>query len=189
MVYRPYKTPLGRRYFTNRQRGISNTHMAAETTHPPSDKFTALDESYMHIALTCAAYGATLGEVPVGAVLVADNKLLATGFNQPIFRCDATAHAEIIALRQACRRLNNYRLPKNSCLYVTLEPCTMCVGALIHARLNRLIFATTEPRAGAVVSQNQLITQTHFNHTIHIQQGLLQQQSSQLLKQFFKAKR
>lgn len=151
--------------------------------------FSDLDSSFMTIALACAAYGGSLGEVPVGAVLVHNNRILATGFNQPILRHDATAHAEVVAIRQACARLNNYRLPPACTLYVTLEPCTMCLGALIHARVARLVFAATEPKAGMIVSQQDICQQTFYNHQVQVAQGLLAEQSRALLQDFFRKRR
>lgn len=151
--------------------------------------FSDLDTSFMRIALACAAYGGSLGEVPVGAVLVHNNRILATGFNQPILRHDATAHAEVVAIRQACARLNNYRLPPACTLYVTLEPCTMCLGALIHARVARLVFAATEPKAGMIVSQQDICQQTFYNHQVQVAQGLLAEQSRALLQDFFRKRR
>lgn len=151
--------------------------------------FSLLDESFMQIALACAEYGAVQGEVPVGAVLVHENRIIATGYNQPILSHDATAHAEIIAIRKACQRLNNYRLPSGCMLYVTLEPCTMCLGALIHARLSRLVFATPEPRAGMLVSQQNFSEKGFYNHTMQVEQGLLAEQSQILLKAFFRERR
>lgn len=143
----------------------------------------------MRLALAQAQKAYDIAEVPVGAVLTLDDVVIASGHNQPIQDNDPTAHAEIITLRHACQQLNNYRLPINTCLYVTLEPCTMCVGALLHARVSRLVFATTEPRAGAVVSSQQLLEKTHYNHQIRYDMGLFAAESSQLLKSFFKSRR
>lgn len=147
------------------------------------------DAFWMQQALAYAQRGAQLGEVPVGAVLVNAGKLIGAGFNQPIMHHDPTCHAEIVALRQACQRLNNYRLPLGSTLYVTLEPCTMCFGALIHARLSRLVFATVEPRAGMLGSQLNLAAYPFYNHKLTVHQGLGAEQSSRMLKSFFKQRR
>lgn len=147
------------------------------------------DVEWMQYALKLARRGAEYGEVPVGAVLVHEQEIIGQGFNEPIRRCDATAHAEIIALRDACQRLNNYRLPQYTTLYVTLEPCTMCIGALIHARVNRLVYAAFEPRAGMVGSQINLPIQPFYNHAIEVQQGLCAEHSSQILKSFFRKRR
>jgi len=151
--------------------------------------FSEFDYHSMHLALEAAQVAAELGEVPVGAVISVADSIIATGHNQPIMTADPTAHAEIIALRHACTALKNYRLPTGATLYVTLEPCTMCVGALIHARLSRLVYATTEPRAGAIVSTQELSAQSQYNHHIHYQGGLLADMSSQLLKSFFRKRR
>jgi tRNA(adenine34) deaminase len=146
------------------------------------------DEKWMAQALALAAQGAAAGEVPVGAILVRDGAVLAQGFNQPISAHDPTAHAEIVALRAAAQAVGNYRLPEST-LYVTLEPCTMCLGALMHARVSRLVFAAREPRAGAVCSQFQLCEHPAYNHRIAWQEGVLAPQSSELLTRFFRARR
>ena len=147
------------------------------------------DVKWMQKALTLARQGAESGEVPVGAILVHDHQIIGQGFNEPIGRHDVTAHAEIVALRDACTRLKNYRLPLQTTLYVTLEPCTMCVGALIHARVDRLIYAASEPRAGMVGSQMNLPMQSFYNHNIEIYNGLCDVHSSQMLKSFFRERR
>lgn len=147
------------------------------------------DIKWMTEALKLAKQGAERNEVPVGAVLVHNNQIIGQGFNEPIGRYDATAHAEIVALRDACTRLQNYRLPLQTTLYVTLEPCTMCVGALIHARVNRLVYAAAEPRAGMVGSQMNLAEQPFYNHNIQVDTGLCHEHSSQILKDFFRQRR
>ncbi|WP_201558938.1 tRNA adenosine(34) deaminase TadA [Psychrobacter sp. 72-O-c] len=147
------------------------------------------DVQWMRHALTLARQGAECGEVPVGAVLVHDEMVIGSGFNEPIGRNDVTAHAEIIALRDACLRSNNYRLPLQTTLYVTLEPCTMCVGALIHGRVDRLVYAASEPRAGMVGSQMNLPAEPFYNHQIKTEQGLCAEHSSQMLKAFFRQRR
>ena len=147
------------------------------------------DVEWMQQALTLAKEGAEHGEVPVGAILVHNQQIVGQGFNEPIGRHDATAHAEIIALREACTRLENYRLPLQTTLYVTLEPCTMCIGALIHARVDRLVYATHEPRAGMVGSQMNLTEQPFYNHNIQVDTGLCREHSSQMLKDFFRQRR
>lgn len=152
-------------------------------------EFSEFDKAAMQQALAAAKQAASMGEVPVGAVISIADSIVATGFNQPITHADPTAHAEIMALRMACESIQNYRLPATACLYVTLEPCTMCIGALIHARLPRLVFATAEPRAGAVISQTQLLDHEHYNHRITYEHGLYAEQSSDLLKAFFRARR
>ncbi len=143
----------------------------------------------MSQALEQAKLAATRDEVPVGAVLInAENDLIAAGHNQPISACDPTAHAEIVVLREAARRLNNYRLPSTT-LYVTLEPCTMCVGALVQARIARIVYAATEPKTGAIESALQLFENARFNHCPEVCGGVLAEISSALLSNFFQQKR
>nr|WP_265935992.1 tRNA adenosine(34) deaminase TadA [Aquirhabdus parva] len=144
---------------------------------------------WMTAALNLAKRAAELGEVPVGAVLVHDEQIIGEGFNQPITLNDPTAHAEICALRDACQRLQNYRLPQDATLYVTLEPCTQCVGALIHGRVSRVIYAADEPRAGSLVSARQLLSDGFYNHKFTFVGGLLAEESGALLKSFFKSRR
>ena len=148
----------------------------------------ALDERYMRRALELAAQGEALGEVPVGAVIVRANEIIGEGFNQPITRHDPSAHAEIVAIRQAAEREQNYRLV-DATLYVTLEPCTMCVGALVHARIARLVFGTTEPKAGAVISQSRLLESEFFNHKMDWQGGVCASTCQQQLSDFFRRRR
>ena len=139
-------------------------------------------------ALELAAQASAAGEVPVGALLVKEGQILGEGYNQPISGCDPTAHAEVVALRNAAENLGNYRL--TGCdLYVTIEPCTMCVGAMIHARVRRIVFGAREPRAGALVSQLQLLDSNHYNHSIDWQGGVLEQDCSHLISEFFRRKR
>lgn len=155
-----------------------------------NSKFWSLqDTKWMNYAIELAKQGANCGEVPVGAVLICDDAIIGSGFNEPIGRHDATAHAEIVAIRQACQQLNNYRLPLNTTLYVTLEPCTMCIGAMIHARVNRVVYAAHEPRAGMLGSQMNLAVQPFYNHQLQVHSGLCSESSSQLLKMFFRQRR
>lgn len=155
-----------------------------------TDELWAVEDiNWMQKALNLAKQGAAREEVPVGAILVHNQQIIGQGFNEPIGRHDATAHAEIIALRDACTRLNNYRLPLQTTLYVTLEPCTMCIGALIHARVDRLIYAASEPRAGMVGSQMNLAAESFYNHRIQVYKGLCREHSSQMLKAFFRQRR
>jgi len=146
------------------------------------------DEKWMRRALVLADMAAQEGEVPVGAVLVKDKEIVGEGRNGPISNSDATAHAEIQAIRAACQLLNNYRLP-NTTLYVTLEPCAMCAGALIHARVSRVVIAAKEPRAGAGGSALNVLQHASLNHQCDIEFGLFQAESSALLRQFFRARR
>ncbi len=150
--------------------------------------YSADDIRWMEYAIQLAAKGEALGEVPVGAVIVKNGAILGGGFNQPITSNDPTAHAEVVALRQAAKHIENYRLI-DSTIYVTLEPCTMCVGALVHARIARLVFGTTEPKAGAVVSKAQLLGSDFFNHRINYSRGLLAEQCQHQLSQFFAQRR
>lgn len=147
------------------------------------------DEFWMQQALALARQAADAGEVPVGAVVVLDAHNIGDGYNQPIASKDPTAHAEIVALRRAAAHLQNYRLPDTT-LYVTIEPCTMCVGALIHARVRRLVFGAREPRAGAVCSRFHLLGEVAgYNHRIEVSQGILEVECSELISSFFKARR
>ena len=148
----------------------------------------SVDKGFMAQALLLADTAVEQDEVPVGAVVVYQGRVIASGFNRPIGDHDASAHAEINVLRAAGKVLGNYRLPECT-LYVTLEPCTMCLGAMIHARIKRLVFAAREPRAGAVESQLALLDQSFFNHRIEWRGGVLASESSDKLKQFFKRRR
>ena len=149
---------------------------------------TADDEKWMRLAIEQAKLAQQAGEVPVGAVLVQDNQLIAQAHNQPITTNDPSAHAEIQVMRQAGRLLNNYRLPETT-LYVTLEPCTMCLGAMVHARIKRVVFGTFDQKTGVCGSCIDLSGSQCFNHLIDIQGGVLGDQCKDLLQQFFKARR
>ncbi len=142
----------------------------------------------MERALALAREAAVAGEVPVGAVLVRDGALVAEGRNRPIADHDPTAHAEIVALRAAGRRLANYRLPGTT-LYVTLEPCTMCIGALVHARVQRLVFGAPDPRTGAAGSVIDLARAPFHNHRLAVTGGVLAEASAELLRDFFRRRR
>ena len=146
------------------------------------------DEYWMQCALEQASQAESQGEVPVGAVIVKDDKLIASGFNQPIQDTDPTAHAEIVVLRRAADVVNNYRIPGTT-LYVTLEPCAMCAGAIMHARIDRVVFGAYDPRAGAVESVFQLFDETRLNHRVNYCGAVLQEQCSNQLKEFFRRKR
>ena len=148
----------------------------------------SLDAQFMAEALEQARLGAQLGEVPVGAVLVRDGEVLGRGFNQPIASRDPSAHAEMVALRAAALAVDNYRLP-GSTLYVTLEPCSMCAGLIVHARVARLVYAASEPRAGVVSSRGQFFEQDFLNHRVLVEGGLLAEESAELLRGFFRARR
>lgn len=154
-----------------------------------SEELQFNDEHWMQLAYEQAALAAELQEIPVGAVIVSQNKVIGAGFNAPISLKDPTAHAEVQAIRQACQSIDNYRLPSDATLYVTLEPCTMCVGALVHSRIQRVVFAATEPKAGSLVSARQLLDSGYYNHVFSFEQGCLQAQCSAQLSAFFKMRR
>ncbi len=146
------------------------------------------DEHFMQLALEQAKLGALRGEVPVGAVVVHEGEVVGSGFNCPISTSDPSAHAEMVAIRAAAAKLDNYRLPGSS-LYVTLEPCSMCAGLIVHSRIARVVFGTTEPKAGVAVSRGQFFQQDFLNHRVLIEGGVLAQDCSQLLTEFFRARR
>ena len=149
---------------------------------------TDADIVFMQRALELARAAEAEGEVPVGAVLVKDGEIVAEGFNQPISSCDPTAHAEIVALRGAAARVENYRLPGTT-LYVTLEPCPMCAGAMVHARVGRLVFAAADPRTGSAGSVFDLVRSEELNHRLEVESGVLADESAALLRAFFLARR
>ena len=146
------------------------------------------DERWMNRALQLAGEAAAKGEVPVGAVVVLDGKEIGAGFNAPISGCDPTAHAEIRALRDAAARVGNYRLP-DATLYVTLEPCTMCVGAIVHGRISRLVYGAREPKAGAIESARRTLEESHLNWDVTAVGGVLSDQCSQVISEFFSRRR
>ena len=157
-----------------------------------SDTAQAVDAEWMRQAYALAQRAAEIGEVPVGAVLVKaegrSGAVVGRGHNQVIGDNDPTAHAEIKALRDAAWRLGNYRLPDTT-LYVTLEPCLMCVGALVHARVKRLVFAAREPRTGAVVSQLWVLQSPAHNHRVEVAEGVLAEECAALMQRFFRDRR
>lgn len=146
------------------------------------------DDTWMGVALEQAQHAYDLGEVPVGAVLVVSNELIASGFNQPITALDPSAHAEVVTLRKAAQQLRNYRLV-GSTLYVTVEPCTMCVGMMIHSRIERLVFGAPEPKSGAVHSHLHLLENGPYNHRIEVTGGVLEADCAKLMSQFFNERR
>jgi len=150
------------------------------------DEFS--NEYWMQKALALAEKARDQGEVPVGAIVVLDNTVIGEGWNQPITNHDPSAHAEIQAIRAACQNVENYRLP-NAKLFVTLEPCPMCAGAIVQSRIKTVVFATHEPRAGAAESVFSLLDNQALNHRCEVVSGVLAEQSSILLKTFFKARR
>lgn len=150
--------------------------------------FTDSDERWMRQALVLAQRAEAEGEVPVGAVIVRDGAIVAEGWNQPITGHDPTAHAEIVALRAAGKAETNYRLAGTT-LYVTLEPCVMCAGAIIHARVERVIYGATDLRAGAAGSLFSILGTDQLNHQVDVQGGLLEDECGEMLKNFFKSRR
>jgi tRNA(adenine34) deaminase len=153
-----------------------------------SEAQNEIHEHWMREALDLARQAAALDEVPVGAILLQGEKVIGRGFNGPIQANDPTAHAEITALREAAQFKQNYRLPGTT-LYVTIEPCSMCLGALMHARVETLVFGAREPRAGAVLSQGAMPDTAHYNHRLAYLEGVLAEECGALLTDFFKAKR
>jgi tRNA(adenine34) deaminase len=146
------------------------------------------DEHWLTQAIALARRAEQVGEVPVGAVIVLDNKVIGEGWNQPISACDPTAHAEIVALRHAAKTVSNYRLV-NATLYVTLEPCVMCLGAIIHARIKNVVYGADDPKAGAIKSAFELLVANRFNHHLEWQNGICADECATLLKNFFEKRR
>jgi len=162
---------------------------AAETS---SDELSpdelASDELWMEEALRCAQRALEAGEVPVGAVVVCAGRVVGRGWNRNLADCDPTAHAEIVALREAGRNLGNYRL--GDCeLFVTIEPCAMCAGAAVHARVRRLVYGAEDPKAGAVHSILQVVNHPSLNHQMEIRGGVLAGRSAELVQEFFRKRR
>ena len=143
---------------------------------------------FMRAALEEARKGFDAGEVPVGAVVVADGRIIGRGYNQPIGGHDPTAHAEVVAIRAAAREIGNYRLV-GSTLYVTIEPCLMCVGAMVHARVGTLVFGAAEPKAGAVVSSSRAHELPSLNHRIEVLGGVLEDDCRAIIQEFFRGRR
>jgi tRNA(adenine34) deaminase len=147
-----------------------------------------LDRQFMQQALDQAKLAATAGEVPVGAVLVRDGQVISTGFNQPISNSDPSAHAEMMALRTAAHAESNYRLPGTT-LYVTLEPCTMCAGAMLHARVERVVFGAIDPKTGAAGSVLNVFLEKQINHQTQVEGGIMSDECGKILRDFFKERR
>ncbi len=146
------------------------------------------DTAYMQVAMELATQAADAGEVPVGAVVVRDGAIVGRGYNQPVAESDPTAHAEIMAMRDAGKTLGNYRLADCD-LYVTLEPCVMCAGAIMHARIRRVIFGARDPKTGACGSAIDLFAQPHLNHHAEVTGGILADEAVVLLQDFFSRRR
>ena len=146
------------------------------------------DIDFMNIALQEAFIAFKQDEVPIGAVLVQNGQILAQAHNAPIAQNDPSAHAEMLALRKACEKTGNYRLT-GAALYVTLEPCVMCAGAILQARLARVIFGARDPKAGAVFSRYHMLNDNRFNHQVDVTEGVLQEACGKILSRFFKEKR
>ena len=149
---------------------------------------SSADTQFMRSALRLAEKARERGEVPVGAVVVAQGEVIGEGFNQPITLQDPSAHAEMLALRAAAKHIGNYRL-QDASLYVTIEPCMMCCGAMVHARISRLVFAAREPRAGAVVSNAQVLENRWLNHRVQVVEGVLAEPCGELMRAFFRERR
>ena len=145
---------------------------------------TEQDQHWMQHALELAKKAENQGEVPVGAILVLDDKVIGEGWNQPISTHNPVAHAEVIALQDAASKIENYRLPDTT-LYVTLEPCTMCVGAIVHSRVKRLVFGAYDLKTGAVCSQLELLSAGFYNHQVAFTGGVLQEECAAILSNFF----
>ncbi len=154
----------------------------------PAARVGARHESFMRAALEQAREAARRNEVPIGAVVVLDDRIVGAGFNQPIASADPTAHAEIVAIREAARRLGNYRLTGTT-LYVTVEPCRMCVGAMVHARIATLVYGAREPKAGAVESTDRAHEHPALNHRMAVIGGVLDPECRALLQAFFRDRR
>lgn len=145
-------------------------------------------DDFMRQAIAEAGKALAAGEVPVGAVLVLDGAAIGAGFNQPISSTDPTAHAEIVAMRAAAARLDNYRLT-GSTLYVTVEPCLMCVGAMVHARVGTVVYGAAEPKAGAITSMTQAHELPGLNHRLQVQSGVLEEECREIMQAFFRSRR
>ena len=147
-----------------------------------------LDQQYMCMAIEQAQLAAQAGEVPVGAVLVKDGQVISKAFNKPIAQHDPSAHAEMLVLREAALAQENYRIP-GSTLYVTLEPCAMCSGAMLHARINRVVYGAPDPKTGAAGSVIDLFASKQINHQTSVEGGIMSKECGQLLRDFFKGRR
>ncbi|WP_152225294.1 tRNA adenosine(34) deaminase TadA [Pseudomonas sp. SCB32] len=164
----------------------SQGHPTVKGLRPVIDR--SQDIPFMREAMALAEQGAALGEVPVGAVLVLDGQVIGRGFNRPITSHDPSAHAEMVAIREAAAATQNYRLP-GATLYVTLEPCSMCAGLIVHSRIQRVVYGATEPKSGVAVSRGTFFEQDFLNHRVLVEGGVLAEECSAMLSAFFKARR
>lgn len=171
----------------NRLRPSSGNRQLGRTLEPPASSLTC-DEHWMHEALRLARHAGAGQEVPVGAVVVHQGQVIGQGRNRSITDIDPSAHAEVVALRAAAKHLSNYRL-LDATLFVTLEPCVMCVGAMLHARIKRLVFGAHDPKTGAAGSVFDLLVDSRHNHAVEVRGGVLEAECSQLLRDFFKDRR
>jgi len=146
------------------------------------------DEKWMKIAISEAKLAINEGEIPVGAVLIQNGKLIAKAHNQPILNHDPTAHAEVEVLRKAGKKLKNYRLSRST-LYVTLEPCVMCLGAIMHGRIERIVFGASDPKTGVCGSKTDLTSEAFFTHKVKVDGGVLEEENKEILQSFFKSRR
>ncbi len=149
---------------------------------------SAQDHTFMNLAIEQAKLAAAKGEVPVGAILVHNEQVIGRGFNQPISLHDPSAHAEMMAIREAAKSLENYRIPEST-LYVTLEPCTMCCGAMLHARVKRVVFGAADPKTGMAGSVSDLFAIKQINHQTEVRGGVLAGECGELLREFFRQRR
>jgi tRNA(adenine34) deaminase len=170
------------------KRKSANGETTSETAAGLIGASGANDEFFMGFALNEARLAHNAGEVPIGAVIVIDNQIVGSGHNRPIGSSDPTAHAEIVALREAARRVGNYRLTEAT-LYVTIEPCAMCAGAMVNARVKRLVYGAADLRAGGVDTVFQICTNSSLNHRVEVTSGVLAEESRQLMQAFFKHRR
>ena len=175
-------------YFVRCQPSVVNDVFPGSETVTIDNPQLTTDEYWMQRALELARQAEELGEVPVGAIVVLDNNLIGKGWNQSITAHDPTAHAEIVAIRDASHHVTNYRLC-NASLYVTLEPCTMCAGAIIHARIKRLVYGAMDPKTGAAGSVFNVLQSDLHNHKVDISNGILASECSNILQTFFQERR
>jgi tRNA(adenine34) deaminase len=174
--------------FEARLRTLESSGVIPPSTHLPMDEAENRHEPFMRAALREARAAATAGEVPVGAVVVLGGEVIGRGRNGPIAASDPTAHAEIVALRDAARNMGNYRLP-GATLYATVEPCLMCAGACLHARLAEVVFGAPDEKAGAVVSHARVLDEPAWNHRVRVTGGILAPDASELMRTFFRTRR